>query len=375
MLGPLLTLVLCARGAPLSETIYPSSVEWLTSESDLVFVGEALQRDLFPLATGHWVRSEQFHLLDVIKGPQTATDRVTVFRIGADQPKEGWLQERPSGLHFCKVGRGWPKEIEGRYTSTAPDPLPSSFFEGKPAGSNFASSYATPEIFVVNTYEEVEGRARRHVAWEDYVRRWKREFHVKNVHREPHYTFLIGAGGEVIRQQWHQVSDDHSSSVYWPLFHDRAGHPILRWPEERGRAPARFEIEGEASGHPDTVSFAVLQSRKKAFSNRSYVWTSIPEKLRGWQASTNAGGLARTMSIRITVSGHVFLAVESRGVKELEQAGWTLADIQGDLDFGYNDGKGTQMKVLSRDCRAGSTVDLPSAAWTGAVLLVPPAWL
>jgi hypothetical protein len=106
---------------------------------------------------------------------------------------------------------------------------------------------------------------------------------------------------------------------------------------------------------------AKLEDGAKAFSNRGYVWQSVPGSLSGRRYTQAAGGEPPRVIVHAkqNVVLDVMTATEQRG---MDLASWN----QPGTSFTYTDrkgksGKGTRMVLLHKTLQKGQDLELPQA--------------
>jgi len=116
---------------------------------------------------------------------------------------------------------------------------------------------------------------------------------------------------------------------------------------------------------------AKLEDGAKAFSNRDYVWQSVPASLRGRRYTQSAGGETPRLTVHAKQNMvlDVMTATEQRG---LDLASWN----QPGTSFTYTDrkgkaGKGTRMVLLHKSLQKGQDLVLPQGNWTGVLVIFP----
>ncbi|HSI14097.1 MAG TPA: hypothetical protein VK961_18765 [Chthoniobacter sp.] len=116
---------------------------------------------------------------------------------------------------------------------------------------------------------------------------------------------------------------------------------------------------------------AKLEDGAKAFSNRGYVWQSVPVSLRGRRYTQSAGGDLPHLVVHAKQSFvlDVMTATEQRG---LDLASWN----QPGTSFIYTDGKGktgkgTRVVLLHKTLQKGQDLVLPQGNWTGVLVIFP----
>lgn len=111
-----------------------------------------------------------------------------------------------------------------------------------------------------------------------------------------------------------------------------------------------------------------LQEGSQAFGNRDYVWTQVPEKLRGWHYTQTFGGQAAQIAVVANHDATVHFATAT-SQEGIETNGWQ-PDAR--LAFCYTDSGRTGVQVFKRVVKAGQRVEIPQGNWTGGILLVGP---
>jgi hypothetical protein len=116
---------------------------------------------------------------------------------------------------------------------------------------------------------------------------------------------------------------------------------------------------------------AKLENSTKAFSNRDYVWQSVPGSLHGRRYTQSAGGVPPRLIVHAkqNVVLDVMTANEQRG---LDLASWN----QPGTWFTYTDrkgkgGKGTRMELLHKTLQKGQDFELPQGNWSGVLVIFP----
>ncbi|MEI7729883.1 MAG: VCBS repeat-containing protein [Verrucomicrobiota bacterium] len=134
------------------------------------------------------------------------------------------------------------------------------------------------------------------------------------------------------------------------------------WSAEKQNAAAP---DFTLSGHG--WSLQRLVDGERAFSNRNYVWQSVPEKFRGWRFTQTAGG--ELPKIHVTPARDTTLfAVIPQAKTKVALDGWKAVP---ETTFQYTDSGKTKMTIYCRAVQAGQEVELPQGNWTGTLLLLP----
>lgn len=113
-------------------------------------------------------------------------------------------------------------------------------------------------------------------------------------------------------------------------------------------------------------SLQPLANGKKAFSNRSYVWSGLPAKTQGWRYTQTAGGEPAELVVEAHRDTTLYLAAVA-GQPGIELAGWTPFS---DGAFRYTDGGKTALDVFARSVKSGERVNVPQGNWSGGLLLL-----
>lgn len=124
-------------------------------------------------------------------------------------------------------------------------------------------------------------------------------------------------------------------------------------------APAAGQVAGLTTSVP-------LQPGAAAYGNRGYLWTAVPDALRGARITHGNGGEAHAIRFTATAAGSVYFA-GAPGQPGFSAAGWNDTGIA----LSYSDKVGTKMAIFQRSVQAGETVDIPQGTWSGGLLLQP----
>lgn len=118
-------------------------------------------------------------------------------------------------------------------------------------------------------------------------------------------------------------------------------------------------------------AIAKLENGAKAFSNRDYVWQSVPASLHGRRYTQSAGGESPRLIVHAKqdVVLDVMSATDQRGV---DLASWN----QPGTSFTYTDrkgksGKGTRMVLLHKTLQKGEDLEIPQGNWSGVLVIFP----
>ena len=126
-------------------------------------------------------------------------------------------------------------------------------------------------------------------------------------------------------------------------------------------APLKIDTP-DFSAEAGDAELAPLAANEEAFTNRDYVWESVPAQFAGWRFTRLAGG--EKARVTITVKRATTIYAMSHGAP----AGWQA--VEG-AALTYDDRKHSRVQIFERHFDAGQTLDVAQSAWTGTMLLVP----
>jgi hypothetical protein len=112
----------------------------------------------------------------------------------------------------------------------------------------------------------------------------------------------------------------------------------------------------------DDAELAPFAANEEAFSNRDYVWETVPTRFAGWRFTRRAGGEKSRVTVAAKRATTIY--VMSHGAP----AGW---DAVPDAALTYDDRKHSRVQIFRRRLDAGQTLDVAQSTWTGTMLLVP----
>lgn len=113
---------------------------------------------------------------------------------------------------------------------------------------------------------------------------------------------------------------------------------------------------------------AAFGEEAKAFGNRTYVWTGVPDRFRrGWLFTQTHGGHRGRIFLRAKRDCTVYAATAA-GTSAYEMLKWTPVD---GVTFHYTDQGKTRMQIYSRQLDAGQQACVQQCGWTGTIVLLP----
>ena len=108
---------------------------------------------------------------------------------------------------------------------------------------------------------------------------------------------------------------------------------------------------------------------EKAFSNREYVWSGIPQGLAAGRFTRIPGG--EHAEIRVVARRDTTVRMATAATPKADAlTGWTRLPS---AEFRYTDAEPTRMAVFTQGIKAGEELVLPQVNWTGSLLLIPDA--
>ncbi len=109
-----------------------------------------------------------------------------------------------------------------------------------------------------------------------------------------------------------------------------------------------------------------MRKDAKAFANRNYVWSDVPEEWTGFRFLRTHGG--ESASVTITAKKDtVIRVIAGDGDKGYQGNGWTRIAPNA---FQYTDGGKTRMSVYEKNLKQGEVLALPQSGWQGGILLL-----
>ncbi len=131
----------------------------------------------------------------------------------------------------------------------------------------------------------------------------------------------------------------------------------------RRRMPAHAApIRVYGDGH----TLAAFGNRKRAWANRNYTWSNVPESLEGWRFTQKDGGEPAAITVEAIGFGRLYVA--TRDDVELPLP-WTRSSTH---TFAYTDQHRTTMCIWWMVTSPGMRITIPQHTWTGAIVLAPP---
>lgn len=354
MLSALFLPSLLALPSPLEINV-GLTAEWLAHSSDLVALATPLEVVSRQAPNGIWYTHTRFRLHEVLKGPESDDDIVTVFAYDYGVPDklglQGAARRELDLLIFCAVARGHGPELEGKYAFTNGRRFTSAYLVGAPVADLY-----TPRFDLLSEYRELLGRARNQIARQAWLARIHNQVDVVRKNLE------VPSGSEAFPKLY----AGSGCYLFMPEYRTVEGEVILTTESARGRSPASFSLGDRAA------CLAPLKLGGRAFGNRRYTWRNVPERLRGWSLTRTSGGVREAIELEVDVGGHVYVAVESGAIVEMKDLGWTPEGLDANSTFNYSDHLNTMMVVFSMDIPTGAHIQVPQLGWTGTLVLVPP---
>jgi hypothetical protein len=143
------------------------TVEWVAHQSAVIAIAVPEQVENFksPDLEQVWFTKTCFTLKDVIKGPQRAGDRITIYDYSHNTNDVLHLAEavktKKALLVFCTVAEDIYKEIDGQYVFTEAHTFKSAYYQDAPVTELY-----TPDFHFLKGFGELLKRTRSQVAYE-----------------------------------------------------------------------------------------------------------------------------------------------------------------------------------------------------------------
>ena len=131
--------------------------------------------------------------------------------------------------------------------------------------------------------------------------------------------------------------------------------------------PAKIETSA-VSVTGTNIESATLKDGQRAFSNRPYTWSGVPQKLAGDRYTRTGGGVAATVKVKAKKDTQLLAATATTVEGSSDLAGWE--PVQG-MSFTYSDPSKTRMQVYRKSLKAGQEIEVPQGSWTGMIVLLP----
>lgn len=120
----------------------------------------------------------------------------------------------------------------------------------------------------------------------------------------------------------------------------------------------------EAIGWMETTT---LNNGTVAYANRTYVYGSVAEDLKGLNVTRYNGGTPPGLRIKTKASGDMYIAISNEDqTYNAVNNGWTLVN---GLTFSYNDNKNTAFYVYKKTVSANEDIEIISTGWQGVLIL------
>ena len=163
---PLALFILLLATLPVrAEIAVGFTAEWLSHESALIALATPVEVENIKGPGDVWVAKTRFRLEEVIKGPETKGDTVTIYDFSmqlADLQFWGKAKEESKQfLVFATVARNMFRDIEGRYLFTRVRPFRSAYYADQPVAKLY-----TADFRALTKFDELLKRTRDQVAHE-----------------------------------------------------------------------------------------------------------------------------------------------------------------------------------------------------------------
>jgi len=179
---PFLVFCLLAALPAHSEIAVGYTAEWIAHQSTLVALATPLEVENIKGSGEVWFTKTRFRLDDVLKGPESKDDTVTVYDFSYKKMDVLFLdnakKESKQLLIFATVAEHSFKEIDGKYVFTQVHQFKSAYYINQPVSRLF-----TPEFKLLTEFGELLKRTSEQSAHEaDLIRRyWKGKIQKKSL--------------------------------------------------------------------------------------------------------------------------------------------------------------------------------------------------
>ncbi|MDD3078809.1 MAG: polysaccharide deacetylase family protein [Paludibacter sp.] len=124
------------------------------------------------------------------------------------------------------------------------------------------------------------------------------------------------------------------------------------------------KVSISASGWLET---SVLDNGTVAYANRSYVFSSVDDQIKGLYFTRYNGGSVPKLQITVEEAGDVYIAVSGEDTSyDPTENGWTEVS---DIEFQYNDPNNTTFTVYKKSFALGDKFSINATGWQGVLVL------
>jgi len=169
-----------------AENVTGYTAEWLSHQSGLIALAVPTQVEKIKGPGEVWFTKTRFRLDDVLKGPESNGDTVTVYDYSnktADLLSLSQaMKDGRKMLLFCEIADNRFREINGKYGFTEAHQFKSAYYVDQPVTELF-----TPDFSVLSDFEQLLQRTRAQIAKEVSLtnRNWRGVIKKKSVEVPP----------------------------------------------------------------------------------------------------------------------------------------------------------------------------------------------
>jgi len=167
---PFLLIFLMAALPAHAEIAVGFTAEWISHESALVARATPVEVENIKGPGEVWFTKTRFRLDEVIKGPESKEDTVTIYDFSYKKSDVLSLdkarKESKQLLVYAAVAEHMFEEIDGKYVFTEVRQFKSAYYADRPVSKLF-----TPELQLLTKFEELLERTRKQVAHEADLKR------------------------------------------------------------------------------------------------------------------------------------------------------------------------------------------------------------
>jgi len=170
----LFAVVFVAARPVYAEINFGYTAEWLSHESAVIALATPLKVENTKGPGDVWFTKTQFQLIDVIKGPQSNGDTITIYdfsyktsdALSLDKAKK----ESKQLLVFARVAEHMLKQIDGKYVFTQVQQFKSAYYTDQPVTKLY-----TPDFGLLTTFNDLLKRTKEQATHEATLLRqyWK----------------------------------------------------------------------------------------------------------------------------------------------------------------------------------------------------------
>ncbi len=149
-----------------AEIMYGYTTEWLAHQSDLIALATPVEIESDGGTGSSWFIKTRFRLDEIIKGPQSDGDIVTIYDLSpsyaAPFPFSDAMKNKSRILIFAKISEQMYHKIDGKYDLSERSMFRSVYYPDKPVTKLF-----TPDFKLLTDFNDLLKRTKAQVAYEN----------------------------------------------------------------------------------------------------------------------------------------------------------------------------------------------------------------